>query len=288
MLKSSILVERGFMRSFSAAVFTLAVSCCAFGQGYTYTTVAGTFASPGYTGDFALATSAQLNYPWGVAVDTAGNVYIADSYNNVIRRVTASSGVITTVAGNGTQGYSGDNVSALSTELNFPTGVAVDAAGNVYIADSYNNVIRRVTASSGVITTVAGNGTQGYSGDNVSALSTELNFPTGVAVDAAGNLYIADYFNYRIRKVSNGVITTVAGTGVTGYGGDNGQATSALLGGPEGVAVDSAGNLYIADALNYRIRKVSGGIITTVAGNGTPGFSGDNGPATSAQLRTPY
>jgi uncharacterized protein (TIGR03437 family) len=286
MLKSSILVERGFMRSFSAAVFTLAVSCCAFGQAYTYTTVAGTFASPGYTGDFALATSAQLNYPWGVAVDTAGNVYIADSYNNVIRRVTASSGVITTVAGNGTQGYSGDNVSALSTELNFPTGVAVDAAGNLYIADYFNYRIRKV--SNGVITTVAGTGVTGYGGDNGQATSALLGGPEGVAVDSAGNLYIADALNYRIRKVSGGIITTVAGNGTPGFSGDNGPATSAQLRTPYGVAVDSAGNLYIADTDNNRIREVSKGTIATVAGTGTSGYSGDNGPATSAQLHSPW
>jgi uncharacterized protein (TIGR03437 family) len=278
------------MRPLSAAVFTLVASCCAFGQALTFKTVAGTFSSPGYTGDFALATTAQLNYPWGVTVDTAGNVYIADSYNNVIRRVTASSGVITTVAGNGTQGYSGDNVSALSAELNFPTGVAVDAAGNLYIADYFNYRIRKV--SNGTITTVAGTGVTGYGGDNGQATSALLGGPEGVAVDSAGNLYIADALNYRVRKVAGGVITTVAGNGTPGFSGDNGPATSAQLRAFYGVAVDSAGNLYIADTDNNRIREVSKGTITTVAGNGvctaTSCYSGDNGPATSAQLHSPW
>jgi len=135
--------------------------------------------------------------------------------------------------------------------------------------------------------TVAGNGAPGYGGDNGTATSAGLNYPYGVAVDSAGNLYIADFLNQRIRKVSNGVITTVAGNGTGGYGGDNGPATSAELFEPVGVAIDSAGNLYIVDSYNNRIRKVSNGVITTVAGNGTQGFSGDNGPATSAQLTYP-
>jgi sugar lactone lactonase YvrE len=155
----------------------------------------------------------------------------------------------------------------------------VDSAGNLYIGDYLNLRVREV--SNAVITTVAGNGTWGFSGDNGPATSAQLAGPPGVAVDAAGNLYIADPYNYRVRKVAGGVITTVAGGGSSGLG-DNGPATGAQLTGPAGVAVDSAGNLYIADG--YRVRKVSGGVITTVAGNGTEGFSGDNGPATSAQI----
>jgi uncharacterized protein (TIGR03437 family) len=235
-----------------------------------------------YSGDNGPATSAQLHHPEGVVVDAAGNLYIADSWNGRIRKV--SNGVITTVAGNGIYGYGGDNGSAASAQLNDPQGVAVDAAGNLYIADTYNNRIRKV--SNGVIVTVAGTGTQGYSGDNGPAISAELGFPYGVAVDAAGNLYIADFGNNRIRKVSNGVITTVAGNGTYGYSGDNGPATSAQLNYPEGVAVDAAGNLYIADTSNNRIRKVSKGVITTVAGGGSV-LLGDNGPATSAQLYNP-
>jgi uncharacterized protein (TIGR03437 family) len=245
------------------------------------TTVAGN-GTPGDSGDNGPATSAQLLEPYGVAVDAAGNLYIADSVNDRIRKVL--NGVITTVAGNGTRGYSGDGGAATSAQLNQPQGVAVDAAGNLYIADTDNNRIRKV--SGGVITTLAGNGASGYSGDNGPAISAQVS-AAGVAMDSAGNLYIADSLNYRIRKVLNGVITTVAGNGASGYSGDNGPANSAQLYGPSGVAVDAAGNLYIVDRYNYRIRKVSGGVITTVAGNGTAGFTGDNGPATGAQLDDP-
>jgi uncharacterized protein (TIGR03437 family) len=243
------------------------------------TTVAGGGSS---LGDNGPATSAQFT-PSGLAVDSAGNLYIADWQNNRIRKV--SNGVIATVAGNGTQGFSGDNGPATSAQLNYPAGVAVDSAGNLYIADEVNNRIRKVT--NGVITTVAGNGTSGFSGDDGPATSAELYFPSGVAVDSAGNLYIVDSHNFRIRKVSNGVITTVAGDGMPGFSGDNGPATSAQLSDPSGVAVDSAGNLYIVDSHNYRIRKVSNGVITTIAGNGMIGNSGDGGPATSATFDVP-
>ena len=215
-------------------------------------------------------------------MDASGNLFIADVDNNVIRKV-STTGVITTVAGNGTQGYSGDGGSADSAELNSPEGVAVDASGNLFIGDVTNNRIRKVSTS-GIITTVAGNGTLGYSGDGGSATSAALAYPSGVAVDASGNLFIAD--NNRIRKVStSGVITTVAGNGTRGYSGDGGSADSAELNSPRGVAVDTSGNLFIADQGNNRIRKVStSGIITTVAGNGRQGYSGDGGSADSAEL----
>jgi uncharacterized protein (TIGR03437 family) len=237
----------------------------------------------GYSGDDGSATSAQMYQPRGLAMDAAGNLYIADLLNQCIRKV--SNGVITTVAGNGTAGFGGDNGPATSAQLNSPYGVAVDAAGNLYIADAGNNRIRKVTG--GVIATVAGNGTTGFGGDGGPATSAQLNNPYGIAVDSAGNLYIADHNNSRIRKVSNGTITTVAGNGTRGFGGDNGAATSAMLSLPCSVAVDSAGNLYIADYANYRIRRVSNGTITTVAGNGTSGNGGDSGPATSAQFMSP-
>jgi trimeric autotransporter adhesin len=219
-----------------------------------------------------------------VAVDAAGNLYIADL--DVSRRVRkVSKEMITPVAGNGTRGFGGDNGPATSAMLAEPKGVAVDAAGNLYIADRANHRIRKV--SNGVITTVAGNGTPGFSGDDGPATSAMLNNPEDVAVDAAGNLYIADELNHRIRRVSNGVITTVAGNGRRGAGDDNGPAASAQLLYPQGVAVDSAGNLYITARNDHRIHKVSSGVMTTVAGNGMAGLSGDNGPATSAMLKNP-
>ncbi len=166
------------------------------------------------------------------------------------------------VAGNGTVGFSGDNGLATSAQLNSPVGIAVDSAGNLYIADSFNNVIRRV--SHGVITTVAGNGAQGFSGDGGLALSAQLNHPYGIAVDSAGNLYVTDQGN-NVRMVSNGIITTVAGNGTQGFSGDGGPATSAQLNTPGGITVDSAGNLYIADSGNSRIREVANGVIATLA-----------------------
>jgi cysteine-rich repeat protein len=219
----------------------------------------------GFSGDGSAAVSAQVNYPFGVAVDTRARLYIADSENHRIRRLD-SNGVITTVAGTGVSGYGGDGGAATSAMLSNPTGLAVDAQGNMFIVDKNNHRIRKVSTN-GLITTVAGTGVPGYSGDGGAATSARLAFPAGVAIDAGGNLFIADTDNHRIRRVSNGVITTVAGTDGTGYAGDGGNATSALLNVPAGVAVDSAGNLYISDNFNHRIRRVDNrGVITTMAG----------------------
>src|SRR5579863_7265849 len=292
----------------------------------------------GSDGDNIPATAATLSLSPSVAVDTSGNLYIAESGSHRVRKV--SGGTITTVAGNGTQGYSGDGGTATSAQLNGPLGLMVTASGDLYIADTGNSVVRKV--SSGIITTVAGNGTQGYSGDNGPATSAQLKFPVGVIVDPIGNLYIADTGNWAVRKVSggtivtyywgcqscfpfslnspsglaldgagnlyvadsanqrivdvapNGTLTTVAGlaggpTGFSqrGYNGDNIPAATAKLNFPVSVAVDSSGNLYIADSLNQRIRKITGGAITTVAGNGKAGYSGDGGPPASAQLTWP-
>ena len=241
----------------------------------------------GYGGDGGPATAAQLGYPWGVALDGAGNLYIADTANHRIRKVDAA-GVISTVAGDGTRGSGGDGDPAVDAQLNSPYGLALDGAGNLYIADTVNHRIRKVDAA-GVISTVAGDGTRGYGGDGDPATAAQLSFPVGVALDAAGSLYIADNDNHRIRKVdAAGVISTVAGDGTRGFGGDGGAATAAQLSGPWGVALDGAGNLYIADIGNNRIRKVdSAGDISTVAGDGTFGYSGDGGPATAAQLSWP-
>ena len=250
----------------------------------------------GFSGDEGLATEAFLAFPTGVAVDGSGNLYFADCYNNRIRKVTAATGRITTVAGTGVRGFSGDEGAATRAALSSPTSVAVDEVGNLFIADFYNSRIRKVMTATGVITTVAGTGRWGFSGDGGAAASAALAYPHAVAVDGPGNLYIADFGNSRIRKVTagTGVITTVAGAGRWGFSGDGGPATRGSLASPRGVAVDRAGNLYIADTANSRIRKVAAGtgVITTVAGFGPTGyggggFSGDEGDATSAMLSFP-
>ena len=250
------------------------------------TTVAGN-GTNGYSGDGGAATNATLSDPYGVTVDSGGNLYIADYGNNRIRKV-GTNGVITTVAGNGSYGYSGDGGAATNANLSNPDSLTVDSVGYLYIADTYNNRVRKV-GMNGVITTMAGNGTGGYSGDGSASTSAELASPAGVAVDGGGNLYIADYGNNRIRKVgTNGVITTVAGNGIDGYSGDGGAATNAKMNCPAGLTVDSAGNLFITDVINNRIRKVgTNGVITTVAGNGTQGYSGDGDAATNATLSSP-
>ena len=251
-------------------------------------TVAGS-GRDGYSGDGGPALQAQLAAPNGAAVDSAGNLYIADTGNHRIRKVDAS-GVISTVAGSGKWGgYGGDGGPALQARLFAPSGVAADGAGNLYIADSWNHRIRKVDAS-GNISTVAGSGREGYSGDGGPALRAQLAEPWDAAADGAGNLYIADTGNNRIRKVdAAGVISTVAGSGEWGgYGGDGGPALQARLLAPSGVAADGAGNLYIADKWNHRIRKVdAAGVISTVAGTGENGYSGDGGAAVRAQLAFP-
>jgi len=227
--------------------------------------------------------SAQLSRPAGLAIDAEGNIYVADPGNARVRKV--SSGIITTVAGDGTQTFGGDNGPAASAQLNCPSGVAVDASGDLYIADWGNRRVRKV--SKGTITTVAGTGVDGDSGDGGPAVEAQLKNPSGVAVDSSGNLYIADINAARVRMVYRGVITTVAGNGTYGAQGDGGLAVNAQLSNPAGIAIDGEGNLYIADAANARIRKVSKGVITTVAGNGTTGYTGDTGPAAEAQLNWP-
>jgi sugar lactone lactonase YvrE len=241
----------------------------------------------GYSGDGGAATSAHLNYPYGAALDAAGNLYIADTDNERIRKVNTN-GIITTVAGNGTNLYTGDGGPATNASLSAPTGVALDAADNLYIADQGNNRIRRVDTN-GIITTVAGNGIATYAGDGGAATNASLNVPFNVAFDASGNLYVVDWNNNRIRRVdTNGIMTTVAGNGTNGYAGDGVAATNTSLNYPVAVVLDASGNLYIADGDNYRIRRVdSNGIISTVAGNGSTDSYGNGYPATNVSLDWP-
>jgi hypothetical protein len=262
------------------------------------TTVAGN-GTYGYSGNGSAATNAELTYPSGVAVDATGNLFIADLYNNAIRKM-GINGIITTVAGTpvpanlgtGIAGYTGDGGAATNAWLNSPFGVTVDATGNLFIADQYNNAIRRV-GTNGIINTVAGGlgagtGSGSYSGDGGGATNAGLYHPSGVAVDATGNLFIADSQNYRVREVgTNGIINTIAG-GYNDELGDGGPATNAVLNNPQEVALDATGNLFIADDGNDLVRKVAtNGIITTVAGNGSYGYSGNGSAASNAELSSP-
>jgi len=275
---------------------------------------AGTFGSAGYSGDKGPATSAKLDYPAAVASDAAGNIYIADGYNEVIRRVDASTHIITTVAGTGEgafrphEGGCGaytDSVAATTTGLCGPWAVAVDSKDNFYIID-YKQVIYKVTASTGIIKIVAGSGVNGYSGDGGPALNAKFDYPQGIAVDSAGNIYVVDFGNCAIRKIDNGTgnISSLVGTpspsgfgGTCGLAGDGGPASAAEIAYPYGVAVDSSGNVFIGDSNNNAVRMVaaSNGNIYTVAGShygfgtlyGTPGYFGDGGPADYGALWFP-
>ncbi len=264
------------------------------------TTVAGN-GSAGFTGDGGLATAASLRDPMSVAIDAGGNLIIADMGNERIRRVQATTGIITTIAGSGSWGWDGDGGPASDAAMAYPTGVAVAPSGDIYFADSANNRVRRIAAASGIITTIAGSGTHGHSGDGGPATlaslrlsgpntgSISIGSPPSVVVDSSGIVYFSDTFNHRIRRIDGGgTITTIAGNGTKSFSGDGGPATAAALDGPAGVALDGAGNLFIADGDNHRIRRVvlATGVINTFAGS-VPGFSGDGGPAIAAQFLGP-
>ncbi len=267
-------------------LLNIALLACGFSFSQIITTVAGN-GNYGYYGDGGMATAAKLSNPIKVCSDSGTGFLIADYYNNVIRRV-SSTGIITTCAGTATPGYSGDGGMATNAELNDPVGVCRDTSGNIYISDYKNNVVRKVSVL-GIITTIAGNGSPGFSGDGSQATSAELNGPDGLCIDKIGNIYISDIMNNRVRKVApSGIITTIAGDGTFTYSGDGGPATSAGLEDPTDVCIDKSGNIFINDANNVVIRKVSAaGIITTVAGNNTNGYSGDGGMATNAELDEP-
>ena len=253
------------------------------------TTVAGTGVA-GYNGDGVAATAAQLNMPVALAFDGAGNLYVSDMSNRRVRRIDAATGLISTVAGTGAYGFGGDDGLATEAVLQDPHGLAFDAAGNLFIADSTSSRVRKVNAATGIITTVAGGGYPAI-GDGGPATEAYLDYVSAIRFDKAGNLYVAAYAQGRIRRVSaaTGIISTVAGVGTWGSAGDGGPATAAQLANPVGFDFDDQGNLYIADSYNYRIRKVTAatGLISTIAGTGTLGFGGDGGPAAAAQFRSP-
>ena len=243
--------------------------------------------TPGFSGDGDLAIHALLNYPTGVASDALGNVYITDRENHRIRKVSVS-GTISTIAGNGFPGFFGEGVPATAAEMASPGDLFIDVAGNIYFSDNGNSRVRKINAA-GIITTIAGDGTVGMGLEGVPATSTPVREVAGVCADAAGNVYIAEVYYNRIRKISPaGIITTVAGTGTAGYSGDGTPATAARLNNPACVRLNPSGELLISDVQNHRIRKVdAAGIISTVAGTGTAGFFGDGGPATAAQFKWP-
>ncbi|MDP9053870.1 MAG: hypothetical protein M3N93_06150 [Acidobacteriota bacterium] len=314
------------MKSFPILLGLLTAASTLSAQQYTIFTAAGIGTAQGYFGDTGPATSAQLDFPLRVTVDSKGNYYFVDFLTQVIREV--SNGYIKTIAGNGTYGFQGDNGSAVQAEISDVHGIAVGPNGHVYIADTHNARVREIVPG-GNIYTLAGNGTVGYTGDGAAATKAELSVPSGVAVDSAGNVYIADYGNAAVRKVdSKGNISTIAGTGSWGYSGDGGPANKAALAGPYALTFDPSGNLYISDLGNTNIREITtdGNIHTvlsnvsaesiavdaagsiyfpsyqsstvqkvlangtkfTIAGTGSPGFSGDKGPGTRAQLNQPY
>jgi len=284
-----------FINNVIRKVDTFGIITTVAGTGYGAGSTGG---GGGFTGDGGPATNAELNGPYGLAVDALGDIIFADGYNHVVRMVTPS-GTISTIAGNhSVAGYLGDGGAATDARLNNPVGIAIDKAGNIYIADDHNNAIRKINTS-GTITTVAGgNTTAGYSGDGGQATAAQLSLPIGVAVDTAGNLFIADSHNNAIRKVTKtGIISTYAGSATAGYTGDGGLATAALLDSPTRVNFDDSDNLYISDYYNNVVRKVNHvtGIITTIAGDGfgygsggaTGGYSGDDSLAINAELYLP-
>jgi sugar lactone lactonase YvrE len=247
------------------------------------TTTAG-----GYVGDGGSALNAGFTFPFFVVQDSSGNVYISDDFAHRIRKITMPAGTISTFSGTGISGFSGDGGLAQFATISYPRGMVFDASGNLLFVDGGNNRIRKIDPS-GIISTIAGDGTAGYSGDNGQALLATLNSPYGLTLDSAGNMFFTDLGNAAVRKVdTSGIITTVAGDGIAGYSGDGGPATSAMLNDPRGLSIDLHGTLYLADTSNHVVRKVdTAGIITTFAGTGSQGFSGDGGPATLASIGNP-
>ncbi len=260
-------------------------------EGNVASTMAGTGTTDGFDGTTTDPLDTEFGLTRSAAYDGLGNVYLADHDNHVIWRL-AANGTISLFAGTGTAGFSGDGGQATSAQLDEPTDLAVDSDNNVFVSESNNHRVRKIDVGTGVITTYAGNGTGQFAGDGGQAASASLMFPEAIAFDASDNLYIADRNNGRIRKVLNstGVISTVAGNGSTTFSGEGTAATSAGIGFPAGVAVDKDLNIFISNASGHRVMKVEAmtGNITTLAGNGSAGFSGDGGVSTAALLNTPF
>ncbi len=249
-------------------------------------TIAGR--GPGsFSGDGGPATAANLFQPSYIVFDTLGNLYVGDRLNNRVRKIDTN-GIISTFAGNGGGGSTGDGGPATAATIDHPYGLVFDHAGNLLIAEEYGHVIRKVSTT-GQISTFAGTRYGGYSGDGGSATAANLNYPNYLAIDGAGNVYVTDNSNHRVRKIdTSGIITTVIGNGLVGFSGDNGAATAAEINFAGGITVDSNGNLYLADCLNNRIRKLNtSGVISTIAGTGTGSYSGDGGMATAATMNLP-
>ena len=260
-------------------------------QSWVITTVAGT-GERGFAGDGGPAVRAQLNGPFDVGFDPAGNLYFSDTFNHRIRRIDGHSGIITTVAGNGTAGYSGDGGPAMAASFNEPYGIAVDRHSNIYVADRHNHCVRRIDGATGIVTTFAGNGTAGYSGDDGAAAQAGLVEPNGLGFDPAQQrLFIADVADHRVRIVDlgSGTITTFAGTGAAAHTGDGGPAAAAGVFGARAVKVARDGTVYILERQGSTLRAVdpTTGIIDTIAGTGARGYAGDGSTARAAVFDAP-
>ena len=253
-------------------------------------TVVGT-GEASYTGDGDVARRAGLNQPFDIALDRQGNLYFSEAHNHCVRRVERRSGLISTVAGTGQEGYSGDGGPALQARLNSPYGIALDLANNLYIVDRLNACIRMVAAATGIIRTIAGTGEPGYSGDGGPALQAQLQEPNDIVLDGQGRAFIADVRDHRVRVIdlASGVITTFAGTGEAGSSGDGGPASRATLLGPRALAFGPTGDLYICLRNDHKVRKVDKrtGTIRAIAGTGGQGYSGDHGSALQATFNGP-
>ena len=260
------------------------IICCS----QIITTIAGN-GNASYSGDNNLATSAGVYFPVSVCTDSSGNIFIAEQLDHRIRKVNLSTGIISTIVGTGIAGYNGDSIISQNAQLNYPIGIIIDSIDNLYIADGNNNRIRKVSTN-GIITTIAGTGVAGYNGDSIQAMISSIYSPTGITIDRYGSILFSDNHNNRVRKITtNGIISTIAGSGLQGYYGDNGLANIAQINSPIGINVDTVGNFYFIDYNNSRVRKVSitNNVISTICGTGINGYNSDGIVSIVAQLNQP-